>query len=193
MGDVTMLKKSAAIYIMVFCLIFAFSCKEAKKDTETFVLSDTELLLDLFDEAVIDVSGAGEGLIGWKSLDLSVASVENGRVTAKGEGETVIVAKLGKCEKKCAVKVFYSGLLPVIRCNYDSVELRAGDSLSLFYGIRYKGKTIKGDIKLTSNDMTVAEIKDGVLKGLKAGSTVIVARCFLNGREIYNSLRVTVC
>ncbi len=74
---------------------------------QTIVLDRTAVTL-LVGESVklnADAAGSSAGDIRWKSSNTGIATVSNGRVTARKKGRATITASIGKASAKCSVTV----------------------------------------------------------------------------------------
>lgn len=75
------------------------------EDPEVFVLSLSELTLEVGKSVTMTATSKLEDEITWTSLNPSVASVLGGKVTAHKVGETMIMAYTAKVSARCTVKV----------------------------------------------------------------------------------------
>ena len=108
------------------------------------------------------------GTINWSSSNPNAAVVQDGKVTAKKAGTTVITAEIGGYKATCNVTV----KKPSIKVK-KSFTLKKGKSIKLKAAAVPKGKIsykIKGKKIIKVN-------KKGVVKGLKKGSCKIVISC----------------
>lgn len=90
----------------------------------TLSLNKTSLTMDKGETQQLTLSADGSALDGrdadWKSSDLSVATVENGLVTAVDQGEAVITAAYQEVEVSCKVTV----KIPLQSISLDKAEIR---------------------------------------------------------------------
>ena len=129
------------------------------------------------------VAGA-DSLVTWESSEPSVADVDCvGKVTARGEGTTVITATANGVTQECAITVKETKIdLPV-----ESVQLGTkgkGNSYKIFPVIT--GQSQK--VTWSSSDKSVATVSSGQVTGKKTGTVVITATA--NG--VSTSCKVTV-
>ena len=122
----------------------------------------------------------------WSSSEHSVATVENGVVTAVGKGNALITARCGRYTATCKVSVSEKEVTPSpdpeekpleeIALNQTLLELEQGESESLTVSYKPEDTTDNKDIIWSSNDETVATVSDGVVTAVGKGTTVITAK-----------------
>lgn len=122
----------------------------------------------------------------WETTDPSVATIENGTVTAGAVGDAVITARCGDVVKSCkiAVRIPMEGIL----LNQEHAILGVSETLQLeavpspadasdFYPV------------WSSSDTSIASVSDdGVVTGIGAGTAVITASS--NGLDVTCSVTV---
>lgn len=103
---------SAALAAFLCCGGCGQASPPAEETTKIF-LSETELFLEegeSFRLTVTFVPAPARGIpVEWRVSDGSVASVDGGVVTAKGEGETIVTAYTGENTAGCKVTVSAPG------------------------------------------------------------------------------------
>jgi len=151
-------------------------------DSETPIRSAT---LDAGDTLELVVTYVYGRTVTWSSSDANVATVDDGVVTAVGEGKCNITARIGKKTFTCAVTVAND---PAELYEYDdecydddeydeynepirSASLDIGDSLDLVV-IYANGRKVTW----TSSDSNVATVKNGEVKAVGPGKCTITAR-----------------
>lgn len=165
------------------CMIYAV-CGEAKAECEVtvdlgYTLNKTtlELMPDEIAELEVlsDNTGkAAEGFdVTWNSSDESVATVENGTVTAVGTGTSVISAEFGDIKLECEVTALSPTEppteAPAPELNYTGLELNPGETVEL------EVNNYSGTINWISDNTTAATVKDGVVQGINKGEAKIYA------------------
>ena len=153
----------------------------------TVVVGVTSVSLDK-NEATLEIGGtvnltatilpenAGNKNVTWVSSDLSVASVENGTVTAKAAGTAVIsvITEDGKKEATCTVTV-EAPVVEVTGVTLDKTEatLDVGGTIVLKATVA-PGDATNKSISWKSSDTSVAVVDDnGVVTAVKAGTATI--------------------
>ena len=150
------------------------------------VLSDKELELKKgasYQLTATLVPEEASGNVIWSSSDETVAIVEDGLITAKKAGETLIKCKpdaQGAKEATCKVTVYEE---PV---TVDIVEppefVRVGESVRLFAELT--PKDVEGTVFWSSSDPSVlAMADDGTVTGLKIGKATVTALFDEEGSE----------
>jgi len=133
--------------------------------------------------------------VSWSSTNPSVASIDsNGMVTAHKEGTTTINADMiynGEvCFSFCTVKVTKSkeDVVPKITINKSRLEITDTTSDRLTAATTPGGQSVSW----SSSDSKVAKVSNGVVTGVKAGTTTITASMRYNGITYSAKCNVTV-
>lgn len=149
---------------------------------------------------VTEPADATEEVITWSSSDPSVAVVdENGVVTAKKDGLTIVTARRGDLSSYCQVYVNTAGTsTEAEKPGTDQSEITASFDQSVYQiyateKIRAKlvsSQTQDAFASLTSGNPAVATVAaDGTITGVKAGMTTITAAT-KSGKTISASVKV---
>ena len=109
--------------------------------------------------------------IEWSSSNPSVASVDNGKITAIAAGTAEITAKCGELTAKCAVTVIVSATS--IKLNKASIELEQGQSETLTATLEPADAT--DEIVWQSSDKFIAVVESGVVAAVGLGNATITA------------------
>ena len=118
----------------------------------------------------------------WSSSDPSVASVSNaGKVTAKGKGNCYITAIVGDQSATCEITVQEKAS---IKLNKKTATVSVSKTIELVATVTGKSSSVTWK----SDNPAVAEVSDGTVRGIKAGTALITATA--NGLSA--SCRVTV-
>ncbi|MDR0426195.1 MAG: Ig-like domain-containing protein, partial [Clostridiales bacterium] len=189
----------AIALLLVLCASAPAACKP-KPTPEPEVnpavtLSAHELTLDIDD--VFTLTAAVEnfdGAVVWRSSDPSVAAVSGGTVTALKEGTALVSAAAGAVSDSCAVSVVYSGSVPVLRVNTDSVTIEQSAEYPLNAEVMYKGKAVSdAAIAYESADEAVATVgANGKIRGAAVGQTVVTVTAQYKGRQLFETVEVRI-
>jgi len=111
----------------------------------------------------------------WKSQNEQVAVVENGLVTAKGFGKTNVTADLGGKTIKIPVEITVSSL----KASTSKLSLKPDSTstiqITATYGDKSTETVVPEEMEWSSNDETVATVKDGVVTAKNVGRTYVTA------------------
>ncbi|MDE5891197.1 MAG: Ig-like domain-containing protein [Bacteroidales bacterium] len=109
--------------------------------------------------------------ISWSSLDPSVASVENGVVTAVSAGETYILASFNALSRGCHVTVFSA--VDGVSIDKDVLYLSPGESGVLVASVSPGDARNQGLLWASSDESVAVVSEDGVVTALVTGSSII--------------------
>ena len=129
-----------------------------------FSVSDVVISLDKGNTSTVTAKAPGTDAITWYSEDDSIATVENGVITAHKPGQVYIVAKSGSIEGKLLVKI-YSSVFTL----EDTKTVTAGSTTQ----IQIDGTVSDGAIWTSSDDKVVSVDQNGNITGLKVGMATI--------------------
>ena len=155
-----------------------------------------ELSIGEIEELIVTVlpKDATNKKVTWSTSNEKVATVDdNGKVTAKGEGETTITAKTenGK-EAKCTVKVKTPEILATnIKLNKTTLELEKGKSEKLIATIEPSNTTNKEVTWISSNGNIATVDGEGKVTAKGEGEAIITAKT-LNGKEAKCTVKVKI-
>lgn len=120
----------------------------------------------------------------WTSSDTNVASVENGKVTCTGYGTATISATTeeGGFVATCLVTATRPEVLPTsITISQTNLTVNKGESTTL-YAIIQPADADNKDIEWSTEDNSVADVdNNGIVTGMKAGTTKVFATAKANG------------
>lgn len=178
------MKRFSPILLSALALFCIWSCEPEVPviNVESVSLSKTSHSMvegEVFTlSATVSPSNADNKDVSWSSNDATVASVENGMVTALKAGSATITVKTidgGKtasCNVTVTPKVF-----PVesVSLDHTSAELTEGEQLTLTATVAPANATNK-NVTWSSSDAIVASVENGVVTALKAGSATITVK-----------------
>lgn len=143
------------------------------KSTLTFTAEGTQTLT-----ATVIPDGCTD-TVTWESTSVSVATVNDGVVTAIANGSATITAKCGNYSASCEVSV--SGIYEAVPCTgitLDKTELElteVGESQTIVATVTPTDTT--DPIVWNSNNEAVAKVENGVVTAVGEGSCTITATC----------------
>ena len=177
------------LVISVFIFIVGCAEKEIKPISVTSVtLNSTSMELTEGESqsltAVISPSNAENQKVLWMSSNSSIATVNDGVVTAVKQGKAIITAKSddgGKtatCEVTVNAKVYH---VESVTLSHASAELTEGDELTLTATVNPSNASNKSVI-WTSSDESVARVINGKVLALKSGTATITVKTVDGGK-----------
>ena len=145
--------------------IFLDKTKATVTEGDALTLTATVLPADADDKTVT-----------WETSDATVATVEDGVVTALVPGVVTITAKAGELEASCVITV-EERYIPVteIVLNHTEAEITVGESLKLTATVLPEDAT-DNSVSWATSDKKVATARNGVVKGVAPGKATITAR-----------------
>ena len=142
------------------------------KSSLTLVEGDSETL-----EATISPSDATNKKVTWKSSNVAVATVEDGKVTAVkfGKATITVTTEDGGKTATCEVTVQDKGIsVTEVKLDKSTLALMEKESDTLIATITPDDATNKG-ISWKSSDKTIATVEEGKVTAIKAGKATITA------------------
>ena len=124
--------------------------------------------------ATVNPDDATDKTVTWSTSDASIATVNNGVVTAVKVGTATITAKAGDKTATCAVTVVST---PVTSITLDktSASLKAGETVTLTATVNPDDATDK-TVTWSTSDASVATIINGVVTAVKVGTATITVK-----------------
>ena len=160
------------------------------KKAISLTLDKTELVLVAGSTAtlVATLDPENAGTITWSSSNNSVATVDDGLVTAVAAGSATITAKISETIKATCSIVVNSGAVHAtgIELDKNSGSLIAGQSISLTASVEPSNST--DEVTWSSSNNSVATVDDGLVTAVAAGSATITAS--VNGHNATFALNV---
>lgn len=161
--------KSATCSVKVSTRVVAVTSITLDKTSLSMKVGETETIT-----ATVNPDNATDKTVVWGSSDVSVATVSDGKVTAKKSGTVTITAKAGSCIAECTVSVSV-GVVSVT-LDKTSLELAIGETATLIATVKPDNATDK-NVTWTSSDESVAKVADGKVTAVKSGKATITAKC----------------
>ena len=163
--------KSASCVVTVAKKVIEVTDIELNKTELTLVEGESEVLT-----ATVKPSDATDKSLTWYSSDKSIATVEDGKVTANKAGEATITVKAGAIEKACKVTVS-AKVIPVesIGLDHETLTLVEGNTATLVATVTPDNATDK-TVTWTSQKPEIATVYDaGEVSAKSEGQTIITA------------------
>lgn len=130
-------------------------------------------------------------LVTWRSDNTSIATVENGLITAESVGDTKIHARLGIIDAKLSVEVVSAELIEIILEPNERTIIRGQKTAFTAIG-RYNNNSRKDLTTLASwrsSAEEIASVSQGIVQGLEVGNVQITAS--YNDKTSSGSVTVT--
>lgn len=161
-------EKSASCIVIIAKNVVAVESITLNKTQVNLVKGESETLV-----ATVKPDNATDKTVMWSSSDADVAIVENGKVTAKGDGKAIIEAKAGDKTTVCEVVV----TVPVesIALDRNSISLEVGQSTTLTATVSPEDASEKNITWSTSN-ASIATVDNGIVKAIAEGTATITAK-----------------
>ena len=144
----------------------------------SITLDNTSISLTVGETAQLTVTlrpeDATDKNVNWTSSDVSVAKVDNGKVTAVKAGKATVTAKCGGKTAECVVTV----TVPTGSVTLDktTLSLAVGETAQLTATVKPDDATDK-NVTWTSSDESVAKVSNGKVTAIKSGKATITAKC----------------
>ena len=159
---------------------------------ENITLNKTSIELKIGETETLEVNGIEKEKLTWSTSNEKIATVDNeGKVTAKGEGEATITARTerGK-EVQCKVTVKVIEILPTnIKLNKNTIELEVGKAEKLQVTIEPENVTNKTVVWRSSNEKVATVDNEGNVTAKGEGEVIITAKT-VNEKEAKCTVKV---
>ena len=124
--------------------------------------------------ATVKPDDATDKTVTWSTSDASVATVNDGVVTAKKVGTATITAKAGDKSATCEITVVATPVTAVT-LNKTYVSLKAGETVTLTATVKPDDATDK-TVTWGSSDESVAKVENGIVTAIGKGLSTITAK-----------------
>lgn len=165
-----MFKKYKSILILFFSTflfsIFINSCTNQRETIEdAIVLSDSSLIMDVYEVAHLEAITKNEKEITWTSSDEEIVKVENGQLSAFKVGEVTIVASISKNQySECHVQVVSNNFVPFLKVEENSVNLFVDNDYQILPTVTFKSKQVEARYEYRIDDSSIASVdEDGTI------------------------------
>lgn len=157
--------KSATCTVKISAKIVAVKSIILDRTSLSMQVGETEMLT-----ATVNPDNATDKAVTWSSSDVSVATVSDGKITAKKSGEATITAKSGTCVAECKVTVTVS--TESVTLDKTTLSLAIGETATLTATVKPDNATDK-TISWSSSDPSVVKVDNGKITALKKGTAVV--------------------
>ncbi len=125
-------------------------------------------------KATVSPSNTTNKKITWTTSNKKVATVSNGKITAKGVGTATITAKTAN-GKKAACKVTVRNLPTKVKLNRTSASLKKGKTVTLKATVT-PSKNVISTVTWSTSNSRVATVKNGKVTAKAKGTTTITVK-----------------
>ena len=202
------MKKLLLSLFVVMALTLSFAaCKPVSQNSdpkpesesvvvETVLTAKTEMTLEVGESANLDATVTPETDLTYTSSDDTVATVdEDGLVTAIAEGVAEITVRAGGESVKCVVTVPHVYTYEIMLAQ-EEYQMFVGDEMEVAYAITVDGNEytlVDGDsVNLSVDDMEIAIVEDGSLKGVAIGDATLTVTAVVSGKTVVATAQVSV-
>lgn len=175
------MKRLSIISILLTLIFCLYSCEEPIVNVSSITLNSTGLDLTEGDSfkltATVSPDNATDKSVVWSSSNASIASVEDGVVTAVKEGSATITvaSKDGGARATCEVTVSARVIeVESVTLSQKEATITVGSSMTLTATVLPENATDKS-VTWTSNNTSVATVVNGEVKAVGVGSASITA------------------
>ena len=174
--------KSSTCTVKVSAKVVAVTSITLDKTSLSLKVGETETIT-----ATVNPDNATDKSVAWGSSDVSVATVSDGKVTAKKSGTAIITAKSGSCIAECTVTISVD--VESVTLDKTSLSLAVGETAQLTAMVKPDDATDK-TVTWTSSDESIAKVADGKVTAVKSGKATVTAKC--GGKTAECAVTVTV-
>ncbi len=161
--------KSSTCIVKVSAKVVAVTSIILDKSSLSMQVGESVIL-----NATVKPDNATDKNVIWGSSDVTVATVSDGKVTAKKSGNAIITAKSGSCIAECTVTVTVN--TEAVTIDKTSLSLAIGETATLTATVKPDNATDKS-VVWTSSDESVAKVANGKVTAIKSGKATITASC----------------
>ena len=182
--------------ILVVCLsFFAVACKKPLKQVDEVTLNETAITLEVGETFELQADTNVTDGVEWSTDKESVATVEDGVVTAVAAGTAQITARAGNAKATCTVTVEEKVVQEYAELTVDEtiVELKeGGKGVTVTAQFTVNDEVYECEFKWKSEDEAIAMVEDGKIIPVSAGSTVVTVSVEYKGETYSADIAVEV-
>lgn len=199
--QITNLLKSVLLAVLSLAMIGLAACGTKTPPKNPYVLSELSKTLIVEQTFTLEVLNLDEeDVVVWESSDFTVASVDNGIVTAIKPGETIITATVGNTKLNCNITVeLIQTPVPVISIENATLDngeyslvLIKGESYQLCPIIKLDGVKQTCNFELTSESANVSVEGLNVIAQDLCEKVKLTATCTFDGEQFSIDCFITV-
>ena len=173
--------KKRPLFLLMAILMLASACVTAGCGSKALALTDSSFEVELYEEFTLAANKSGD--IIWESSDPRTVRVSDGGIlTSLRLGSAIITATLNGQSAECEVTVVTSTKSRALIVSDDTVEVLRGQTETLTADIRESGKSLDVNLHWTSEDTSVASVKNGVITGIDSGETKVTVQGVYKGQ-----------
>ena len=138
-----------------------------------------------------------EAEIVWSCADTTIASVNNGMVTAAQVGTTTVVATAKENGKEvsasCTITVYDLNRVAVLYLNYEEIEMEIGTEISLYPELLLNDEILDAVYTYQSGDAEIITVNgNGKITAVHSGETSVTVQAKCEGENFFKTIPVTV-
>ena len=163
-------------------------------DNRTVILNSYDISIEVGETETLTAKlSVGKGKFVWTSSDETVATVtEKGAVTGLKTGVTTVSAECNGKKAECKVTIVLPDGYPRFSKGDEAIELFVGKTYAIDTKVTFKGEKVETDVAYEVADESVATVANGVVTGVKEGSTSIDVTAEYGGFAILKTVTVKV-
>ena len=187
----------AAVLVVLSLTVFTKGCGGEStiiNDNRTLTLNAYDLSLEVGETEMLTAKlSVGKGKFVWASSDETVATVtDKGAVTGVKTGSTTVSAECNGKKAECKVTVVLPDGYPKFSRGNEVIEVFVGKTYAIDTKVTFKGEKVEADVSYEVADESVATVANGVVSGVKEGSTSINVSAEYGGFAILKTITVKV-
>ena len=176
-GTVEIIAQNSSATIKAVCLInVQTEPVEVRLNYSVLVIDINSTDIPKLEARVIPNTANVNANITWKSSDPSIVEVDGGNIIPIKNGNAVITARTDNgIEATCDIIVQTSPLGVTLNKNKITLDMSGTKTAKLIATINPYTANVNKDITWTSSNTDIAEVEDGLVRGISNGTVVITA------------------